>query len=67
MTDNPLPPRANRYIVEHHDATPDELLRETDLPEFRRDQVEHLYAVSRYAYFGDREEPDDEELPIQRC
>ena len=49
MTDNPLPPRANRYIVEHHDATPDELLRETDLPESRRDQVEHLCAVSRYA------------------
>jgi len=65
MTDSPLPPRANRYIVEHHDATPDELLHETDLPEFRRDQVEHLYAVSRYAYFSDREEPDDEELPIQ--
>ena len=49
MTDSPLPPRANRYIVEHHDATPDELLRETDLPESRRDQVEHLCAVSRYA------------------
>ena len=62
MTDSPLPPRASRYIVEHHGATPDELLRETGLPESRREQVEHLCAVSRYAYFGDREENDDEGL-----
>lgn len=66
MTDSPLPPRANQYIVEHHDATPDELLRETGLLEPRREQVEHLCAVSRYAYFCDREENDDEGLRFNR-
>ena len=66
MSDGPLPPRAGQYIVEHHDATPDELLRETGLPESRREQVEHLCAVSRYAYFSDREANDDEGLQFNR-
>ena len=62
MTGTPLPPCANRHVVEHHDATPEEVLRETRILEFRREQGKHLCAVSRYAHFGDREENDDEWL-----
>ena len=62
MTGTPLPPCANRHLVEHHDTTPDKVLREPGLLEFRREQVKHLCAVPRYTHFGDREKNDDEWL-----
>jgi hypothetical protein len=41
---------------------PEEVLRETRILEFRREQGKHLCAVSRYAHFGDRAKNDDEWL-----
>lgn len=61
-SDGPLPHRAGKYITEHHGATPDEMLRECDLPESRREQVEHLCAVTRYGIFKGREANDAEDL-----
>lgn len=63
MTDaDPLPSRVAGYVVENRDATPDELLRECDLDESRRPQVEHFLAVTRYTLFKDVEGNDADDL-----
>ena len=41
---------------------PDEVLRECDLDESHREQVEHFLAVTRYGMFNDREANDAEGL-----
>ena len=54
MTD-PLLSRVGKYVADrNYDATPDEVLRECDLDESRREQVEHFLAVTRYGMFNDR-------------
>jgi|AntDeeMetagen134_2_1112570.scaffolds.fasta_scaffold07235_2 hypothetical protein len=63
MNDGPLSARVSKYIVDgNHDATPDEILRECDLVESRREQVEHYCAVTRYGIFNDREANDADDL-----
>ena len=62
MTD-PLPSRVGKYVADgNHGATPDEVLREWDLDESHREQVEHFLAVTRYGMFNDREANDAEGL-----
>ena len=62
MTD-PLPSRVGKYVADgNYDATPDEVLRECDLDESHREQVEHFLAVTRYGMFNDREANDAEGL-----
>lgn len=62
-TADPLPSRAGKYVVDgNHDATPDEVLRECDLDESHREQVEHYLAVTRYGIFNDREVNDADDL-----
>ncbi|PSP89603.1 hypothetical protein BRC90_04575 [Halobacteriales archaeon QS_4_69_34] len=55
MTDaadtGPLPASANEHITENPTATPDEVLREAGLDESRREQVEHLCAVTRFTLY----------------
>lgn len=66
MTDGdrgPLSSRVAEYVAEgNHDATPDEVLRECDLNESRREQVEHYLAVTRFGIFGVAGENDIDRL-----
>ena len=64
MTDgDPLPARVNKYVADgNHDATPDKVLRECDLDESRREQVEYYLAVTRYGIYNDREANDAVDL-----
>lgn len=66
MTDgptDPLPSGVSEYVAKgNHDATPDEVLRECDLNESDREQVEHYLAVTRYGIFNDREANDADDL-----
>jgi hypothetical protein len=65
MTDtsnDPLPARAPEYMAEDPTATPDDVLREADLDESRREQVEHYLAVTRYTLFKDDEANDTDGL-----
>jgi hypothetical protein len=60
---DPLPTSVSEYVADgNHDATPDEVLRECDLDESHREQVEHFLAVTRYGMFNDREANDAEGL-----
>jgi hypothetical protein len=62
MTD-PLPARAAEYVADGNpDATPDEVLREADLDESWRAQVEHYLAVTRYTMFKNDEGNDADGL-----
>jgi hypothetical protein len=63
MTDTgPLPARAPEHMVENRGATPNEVLREVDLDESHRAQVEHYLAVTRYTLFKDVEVNDADGL-----
>jgi len=60
---DPLPVGVGEYVADgNYDATPDEVLRECDLDESHREQVEHFLAVTRYGMFNDREANDAEGL-----
>ena len=58
---SPLPASVSEYVIEHREAYPDEVLRECDLSEGRREQVEHYLANTRYTLYKDIEgnEADD--------
>jgi hypothetical protein len=63
MTDEPLPTYVAEYVTDgNHDATPAEVLRECDLDESWREQVEHYCAVTRYGIYKDREANDADGL-----
>jgi len=63
VTDDPLPTRVSEFVADgNHDATPDDVLRECELDESRREQVEHYMAVTRYGIFNDREANDADDL-----
>jgi hypothetical protein len=60
---DPLPVRVHEYVADdNHDATPDEVLRECDLDESRRSQVEHFLAITRYSMFRNVERNDADGL-----
>lgn len=60
---DPLPSTVAEYVSDdNHGATPDEVLRECNLDESRREQVEHYLAVTRYGIFGVKGENDIEGL-----
>ena len=53
---DPLQSRMSEYIANgNHDSTPDKVLREADLDESCRVQVEQYLAITRYTLFKDNE------------
>ena len=68
MTDaDPLPARVHGYVADgNHDATPDEVLQECDLPKSCRLQIEHYLADTRYTMFKNREDNDASDLRWDR-
>ena len=63
ITDEPLPVSVHEYIADdNHDATPTEVLRECDLDDSYREQVEHFLAITRYSMFKNREANDADGL-----
>lgn len=63
---DPLPHSVNKFIIDDHGATPDEIIEELDLDDSYRQQLEHFCAVTRYNLFKDREENDAEGLRWDR-
>jgi hypothetical protein len=62
-TADPLPSCVSKYVADrNHGVTPDEVLRECDLDESRREQVKHYLAVTRYGIFNDLEANDADGL-----
>ena len=58
----PLPPSVSEYVIEHREATPDEVLRECGLKESQRKQVRIYLADTRYTLYKDIEGNDAEDL-----
>jgi Tfp pilus assembly protein FimV len=62
---DPLLARAAEYVADgNHDATPDEVLREADLDESWREQVECFCAMTRYTMFKNDEGTDADGLTV---
>lgn len=52
----------SEYVAEHRGATPDEALRECDLNEDHREQVNFYLANTRYTLYKDTEGNDTNDL-----
>lgn len=65
MTD-PLPAAVSGYVGEKRAATPDEVLRECDLSDSMRGQVERYLADTRYTLYKDIEGNDADGLRWDR-
>ena len=58
----PLPASVSGYVIEHRDATADEVLQECGLKESQREQVKIYLANTRYTLYKDVEGNDAEDL-----
>ncbi|WP_160132747.1 hypothetical protein [Halococcus salsus] len=61
-----LPASVAEYVSEHREVTPDEVLRECEIDESWRPQVEHYLAITRYSLYKDNPENDADGLRWDR-
>ena len=59
---SPFPASVSEYVIEHREVYPDEVLRECDLIEGCREQIEHYLANTRYTLYKDLEGNDADGL-----